>query len=103
MGLCSTLGTMKMKVNVAQTCLTLCDPMEYTVQGILHYWSALPFPSPGDLPNPGTESRSPALQAESLSPEPQEKWTMKKRRKTAREDKEAINLLHKFSGSRNSY
>ena len=26
------------------------------------YWSGLPFPSPGDLPNPGIEPRSPALQ-----------------------------------------
>ena len=40
------------------------------------YWSGLPFPSPGDLPNPGMESVSPALQADSLwseslgSPEP---------------------------------
>ena len=25
------------------------------------YWSGLPFPSPGDLPNPGIEPRSPAL------------------------------------------
>ena len=25
------------------------------------YWSALPFPSPGDLPDPGTETRSPTL------------------------------------------
>ena len=30
------------------------------------YWSGLPFPSPGDLRNPGTESESPALQADSL-------------------------------------
>ena len=30
------------------------------------YWSGLPFPSPGDLPNPGTEPVSPALQAGSL-------------------------------------
>ena len=30
------------------------------------YWSRLLFPSPGDLPNPGTESMSPALQADSL-------------------------------------
>ena len=30
------------------------------------YWSGLPFPSPGDLPNPETELRSPALQADSL-------------------------------------
>ena len=34
------------------------------------YWSGLPFPSPGDLPNPGFESRSPALQADTLSSEP---------------------------------
>ena len=30
------------------------------------YWSGLPFPSPGDLPFPGIEARSPALQADSL-------------------------------------
>ena len=30
------------------------------------YWSGLPFPSPGDLPNPGIEPRSPALHADSL-------------------------------------
>ena len=34
------------------------------------YWSGLPFPSPGDLPNPGMELRSPALQADALPPEP---------------------------------
>ena len=33
------------------------------------YWSGLPFPSPGDPPDPGIESRSPALQADSLPPE----------------------------------
>ena len=33
------------------------------------YWSGLPFPSPGDLPNPGTEPPSPALQADSLRTE----------------------------------
>ena len=31
------------------------------------YWSGLPFPSPGDLPNPGIEPGSPALQADALS------------------------------------
>ena len=31
------------------------------------YWSGLPFPFPGDLPDPGIEARSPALQADSLS------------------------------------
>ena len=34
------------------------------------YWNGLPFPSPGDLPNPEIEPRSPALQAGSLPPEP---------------------------------
>jgi len=33
------------------------------------YWSGLPFPSPGDLPDPGIEPRSPALQAVSLPTE----------------------------------
>ena len=37
------------------------------------YWSGEPFSSPGDLPNPGTEPRSPALQADSLPAEPQRK------------------------------
>ena len=36
------------------------------------YWSGLPFPSPGDLPDPGIEPRSPALQA-ALTSEPQGK------------------------------
>ena len=34
------------------------------------YWSGLPFPSPGDLPNPGVKSVSPTLQADSLPSEP---------------------------------
>ena len=34
------------------------------------YWSGLPFPSPGDLPDPGIEPGSPAWQAESLLSEP---------------------------------
>ena len=33
------------------------------------YWSGLPFPSPGDLPNPGIEPGSPALQADTLPSE----------------------------------
>ena len=58
-------------MKVAQSCLTLCDPMDYRVRGILQArmleWE--PFPSPGDFPNPGTEPRSPALQADSLPAE----------------------------------
>ena len=54
---------------VAQSCLTLCDPMDCVdYQAPLsmgfsrqQYWSGLPFPSPGDLSNPGIEPRSPAL------------------------------------------
>ena len=34
------------------------------------YWSGLPFPSPGDLPNPGIKPRSPALQADTLPSQP---------------------------------
>ena len=34
------------------------------------YWSGLPFPSPGDLPDPRIEPRSPALEADTLTSEP---------------------------------
>ena len=69
----------KMSV-VAQSCLTLCDPMDHnlpgsSVQGIFRqeYWSGLPFPSPGDLPDPGIEPGSPDLQVDSLLTEKQGK------------------------------
>ena len=42
--------------------------------GLLYYllifWSRLPFPSPGDLPDPGIKPRSPTLQADALTAEP---------------------------------
>ena len=41
--------------------------MEFSSQG---FWSGLPFPSPGDLPDPGMKLSSPALQADSLLSEP---------------------------------
>ena len=41
--------------------------MEFSRQ---EYWSGLPFPSPGDAPNPGIEPRSPILLADALPPEP---------------------------------
>ena len=47
--------------------------MEFSRQ---EYWRELPFPSPGDFPNPGIKSGSPALQADSLLSEPPEKLTM---------------------------
>ena len=63
------------KGKVTQSCLTLCNPMDYTVHGILQArileWVA--FSPPGDLPNPGIKPRSPALQVESLPAEPQGK------------------------------
>ena len=37
---------------------------------MFHCWSGLPFPSPGDLPDPGIEPRSPSLQADALPSEP---------------------------------
>ena len=49
-----------------------CDPMDCSLQAPLsmgfsrqEYWSGLPFPSPGDLPDAGIDSGSPALQADS--------------------------------------
>ena len=45
------------------------------------YWSGLPFPTPGDLPNPGIEPRSPALQADFLPAEPQGKPHIFKRQR----------------------
>ena len=55
---------------VAQSCLTLCDPMDCIAHGITQARILEPFPSPGDLPNPGIEPRSPALQEDSLPAEP---------------------------------
>ena len=50
---------------------TLWDPMDYTVYGSRpEYCSGEPFPSPGDLPSPGMEPRSPTLQADSSPAEP---------------------------------
>ena len=64
--------------SVTQSCLTLCDSMDYSLSGsFVHeilqqeYWSGLLCPSLGDLPDPGIESRSAALQADSLPSEPQ--------------------------------
>ena len=55
-----------MFVLVAQSCPTLCDPMDCglpgsSVHGIFYqeYWSGLPFLSPGDLLNPAIKPRSP--------------------------------------------
>ena len=64
------------KKKFIQSCPTLCDPMDCSLPGLSmefsrqESWSGLPFPSPGDLPDPGIEPRSPALQADSLLTEP---------------------------------
>ena len=57
---------------VAQSCLTLCDPMDSSLHQAppsmgfsrQEYWSGLPFPSLGDLPDPGIKPRSITLQAD---------------------------------------
>ena len=53
---------------VAQSCLTLCDPMTVACQAPLsmgfsrqEYWSGLPCPPPRDLPNPGMEPLPPCI------------------------------------------
>ena len=53
-----------------------CDPMDCSPPGSSvgfprqEYWSRLPFPSPGDLPNPGIEPASPALAGRFFTTEP---------------------------------
>ena len=73
---------MKVKVKFTQSCLTLCNPMDYTVHEILQVRitgvGSLSFRQ-GDLPNPGIEPRSPTLQAEPLG-----KPTFEKKGKKAR-------------------
>ena len=67
-----------LECKVTQPCLTLYDPMDRIAhQAPLsmeffrqEYCSGLPFPFPGDLPNPGIEPGSPASQAEALLSEP---------------------------------
>ena len=58
---------------VVKSCLTLGEPRLEPLQAPLsmgfprpEYWSGLPFPSPGDLPDPGIKPTASALQADSL-------------------------------------
>ena len=63
---------------LSHSVVTPCDPMDCSSPGSsVHrgvsrqeYWSGLPCPSPGDLPNPGIEHKPPALQVDSLPTEP---------------------------------
>ena len=69
---------------VTKPCLTLASPWTVARQAPLSmqfsrqkYWKGLPFPSPGNLPYPGVEPGSPALQADSLPPELPEEENIK--------------------------
>ena len=64
----SDIENERVKVLVAQSGPTVCNPMDYSPPGSLSmessrqkYWSGLPFPSPGDIPHPGIEPRFPEL------------------------------------------
>ena len=66
----------KIGVTLRLTVLTLCSPMDLAHQvppsmgfSRQEYWSGLPFPSPGDLPDPGIEPGSPSFQADALTSE----------------------------------
>ena len=66
-----------MKVLVAQSCPTSCDPWTIACQAPpsmgfsrQNYWSGLPFPSSGDLPDPGIKPTSPALAGGFFTTEP---------------------------------
>ena len=68
---------------VTQSCLTLGDLWTVAHQAPLsmgfsrqEYWSGLPFPSPGDLPDPVIEPRSPTLQADALTSAPSGKQNL---------------------------
>ena len=54
-----------MRAKLLQSCLTLCDPIDFSLPGFSVHgfsrkqsWNALPFPLPGDLPNTGIEPES---------------------------------------------
>ena len=69
---------------IAKSCRTLATPWTVARQAPLpigfprqEYWSGLPFPSPGNLPDPGIQPMSPALAGEFLTTESPEKPTAK--------------------------
>ena len=68
-----------MKVKLLSSVRLFATPWTVTYQAVQsmgfsrqEYWSGLPFPSPGDLPNPRIEPGSPALQTDTLLSEPLE-------------------------------
>ena len=60
-------------MNVTQLCLTLCNPKDYKVHGILQakILEGVAFPFSRGFPQPKDQTQSPALQADSLPAEPQ--------------------------------
>ena len=73
----TVLATRESESEITQSCPTLCDPWTVAYQappsmGFFRqeYWSGLPFPSPGDAPNPGIKPGFPALEADALTSEP---------------------------------
>ena len=74
---CQTLSTVKVKVKSLSRVRLFATPWTVAYQAPpsmgfsrYEYWSEVPFPSPGDLPDPGIEPRSPAFQADALTSEP---------------------------------
>ena len=80
---------------VGQSCRLFATPWTVAYQAppsmgfsMQEYWSGLPFPSPGDLPDPRIEPRSPTFQADALTTEPPgkpnrpETTTKKKKKKS---------------------
>ena len=67
--------------------------MEFSGQ---EHWSGLPCPSPGNLPDPGIEPSSLALQADSLPFEPPEWGKLKSREKKRKKEKEEKNAILYF-------
>ena len=76
---------------VTKSCPTLVSPWTVAHQVPLsmgfsrkEYWSGLPFPSPGDRPDPGIEPQSPTLQADALPSEPPGKKPYSNKQSTVR-------------------
>ena len=70
--------------SVTHLCLTLCNPMDYSFPLSVElsrqeYWSRLPFPPPGDLPNPRIKPMPPAFAGRIFTTEPPGKHYMCKK------------------------
>ena len=75
--ICTFIGKVKVKVKSLSRVQLFATPWMVTYKAPWsmgfsrqEYWSGMPFPSPEDLPNPGIEPGSPALQTDALPSEP---------------------------------